>query len=200
MFTGIIQSISLEKTIKEMEYGSEITLKVDKKFLKGLEIGASIAVNGVCLTVTHFTEEKVSFDVIPESLRLTNLSGKKNDAQFNLERSLKMGDEIGGHLVSGHVQASAEVIELIDGKERILKLKIPSEIRDYLFKKGYVALNGVSLTISDISKDDFSVSLIPETLSATNLSYVKKGDSINVEADQQTVAIVDTVKKFNEKG
>ena len=196
MFTGIIQSVSLDSTFKQKQFGAELILKVEPSFTKDLKIGDSIAVNGVCLTVTRFDKNQINFDVIHESLKTTNLNKKFRKLNFNLERSLKMGDEIGGHLVSGHVHEIAEVKSFKEGKERILTINKTPKVKDYIFQKGYVAINGISLTISDSNENDFSVSLIPETIKATNLSLIDKGDFLNIEADQQTIAIVETVKKI----
>ena len=196
MFTGIIQSVSLDSTFKQKQFGAELVLKVEPSFTKDLKIGDSIAVNGVCLTVTRFDKNQINFDVIHESLKTTNLNKKFRKLNFNLERSLKIGDEIGGHLVSGHVHEIAEVKSFKEGKERILTINKTPKVKDYIFQKGYVAINGISLTISDSNENDFSVSLIPETIKATNLSLIDKGDFLNIEADQQTIAIVETVKKI----
>ena len=196
MFTGIIQSVSLDSTFKQKQFGAELVLKVEPSFTKDLKIGDSIAVNGVCLTVTRFDKNQINFDVIHESLKTTNLNKKFRKLNFNLERSLKIGDEIGGHLVSGHVHEIAEVKSFKEGKERILTINKTPKVKDYIFQKGYVAINGISLTVSDSNENDFSVSLIPETIKATNLSLIDKGDFLNIEADQQTIAIVETVKKI----
>ena len=196
MFTGIIQSVSLDSTFKQKKFGVELILKVEPSFTKDLKIGDSVAVNGVCLTVTRFDKNQINFDAIHESLKTTNLNKNYRKLNLNLERSLKMGDEIGGHLVSGHVHEIAEVKSFKEGKERILTINKTPKVKDYIFQKGYVAINGISLTVSDSNENDFSVSLIPETIKATNLSLIDKGDFLNIEADQQTIAIVETVKKI----
>ena len=157
MFTGIIQSVSLDSTFKQKKFGVELILKVEPSFTKDLKIGDSVAVNGVCLTVTRFDKNQINFDVIHESLKTTNLN--KN-------------------------------------YRRILTINKTPKVKDYIFQKGYVAINGISLTVSDSNENDFSVSLIPETIKATNLSLIDKGDFLNIEADQQTIAIVETVKKI----
>ena len=107
-----------------------------------------------------------------------------------------MGDEVGGHFVSGHIHSVAEIISFENKKEKILKIKTPSNLKDYIFKKGYVSINGISLTVVNVTKTFFTISIIPETFSNTNLSFLKKGDFVNVEADQQTISIVETVKKL----
>ena len=141
-------------------------------------------------------QEAIEFDVVHESIKLTNISEKFSSIPFNLERSLKIGDEVGGHFVSGHVHNIAEIISFENKKERILKIKIPSNLKGYIFKKGYVSINGISLTVVNVTNNFFTISIIPETISKTNLSFLKKGDFVNVEADQQTISIVETVKKL----
>ena len=196
MFTGIIQSISLDSSFEYKEFGATLTLSVAKDFNDNLKVGDSVAVNGVCLTVTSFTDNSICFDIIHESLKLTNLNDNYRKIPFNLERSLKMGDEIGGHMVSGHVHQIAEVKTFTDDKERVLTINKADNFKEYIFQKGYVAVNGISLTVSNLNEDNFSVSIIPETIKATNLSLLKPGDFLNIEADQQTIAIVETIKNI----
>ena len=144
------------------------------------------------MTVTDFGKNYAFFDVIPETLRCTNLNEINEKRIFNLERSLKFGDEVGGHLVSGHVHETGTVEEVSKGDEYILKISFSNNLSKYLFKKGYVAINGASLTIKDKEENHLTVALIPETLQATNLNNLIKGDKVNLEADQQIVATVDS--------
>ena len=196
MFSGIVQEFSKKTEVKSKDYGINLSVKVTKKFTKGLKKGDSVAVNGVCLTVKKFNSDTINFDVIHESLKLTNLKSLNSELPLNLERSLKMGDEIGGHLVSGHIHSKGKILDFKKSKETLLKIELPKSIKGYILKKGYVALNGISLTVVNVDSKSFSVSLIPETLENTNLKFLKKGDLLNIEADQQTVAIVETVKKL----
>ena len=196
MFSGIVQEFSKKTEVKSKDYGINLSVKVTKKFTKGLKKGDSVAVNGVCLTVKKFNSDTINFDVIHESLKLTNLKSLNSELPLNLERSLKMGDEIGGHLVSGHIHSKGKILDFKKSKETLLKIELPKSIKGYILKKGYVALNGISLTVVNVDSKSFSVSLIPETLENTNLKFLKKGDLMNIEADQQTVAIVETVKKL----
>ena len=195
MFTGRVQLKSKKKKIIKKNFGAELSVDVENGFTKNLKKGDSISVNGVCLTVCSFTKKNIKFEIIHESLRLTNLT-KNSSMPLNLERSLKMGDEIGGHLVSGHIHGMGKVEEFKKGKEKILTISKPAAIKEYIFKKGYVAINGISLTVSSSSKKNFSVSLIPETIERTNIADIKKGDYLNIEADQQTIAIVETIKNI----
>lgn len=196
MFSGIVQEFSKKTEVKPKDYGINLSVRVTKKFTKGLKKGDSVAVNGVCLTVKKFNSDTINFDVIHESLKLTNLKSLNSELPLNLERSLKMGDEIGGHLVSGHVHSKGKILDFKKSKETLLKIELPKSIKGYILKKGYVALNGISLTVVNVDSKSFSVSLIPETLENTNLKFLKKGDLLNIEADQQTVTIVETIKKL----
>jgi riboflavin synthase len=196
MFSGIVQEFSKKTEVKSKDYGINLSVRVTKKFTKGLKKGDSVAVNGVCLTVKKFNSDTINFDVIHESLKLTNLKSLNSELPLNLERSLKMGDEIGGHLVSGHVHSKGKILDFKKSKETLLKIELPKSIKGYILKKGYVALNGISLTVVNVDSKSFSVSLIPETLENTNLKFLKKGDLLNIEADQQTVTIVETIKKL----
>tara|TARA_Y200000002_G_scaffold50709_2_gene36628 strand:+ start:3948 stop:4541 length:594 start_codon:yes stop_codon:yes gene_type:complete len=196
MFSGIVQTTSKKITFEVKDYGYKLSILVSETFTKKIKKGDSVSVNGVCLTVVDFKKNLLIFDVVHESIKLTNLLESNESRPFNLERSLKVGDEVGGHFVSGHVHDVAEVISFKNDKERILKVKIPKSIKDYIFKKGYIAINGISLTVVEVKANFFTMSIIPETYSSTNLIYLKKKDFVNVEADQQTISIVETVKKL----
>ena len=196
MFSGIVQTTSKKITFEAKDYGYKLSILVSETFTKKIKKGDSVSVNGVCLTVVDFKKNLLIFDVIHESIKLTNLLESYETRPFNLERSLKVGDEVGGHFVSGHVHDVAEVISFKNDKERILKVKIPKSINEYIFKKGYIAINGISLTVVEVKANFFTMSIIPETYSSTNLIYLKKKDFVNVEADQQTISIVETVKKL----
>ena len=196
MFSGIVQALSKKVKFEKKDYGYKLSVTVPVYFTKKIKKGDSVAVNGVCLTITGFKKDLMEFDVVHESIKLTNISERFSLIPFNLERSLKIGDEVGGHFVSGHVHNVAEIISFEDKNERILKIKIPSNLKGYIFKKGYVSINGISLTVVKVTNNFFTISIIPETLSKTNLSFLKKGDLVNVEADQQTISIVETVKKL----
>ena len=190
MFTGIVQELGTVTDKEETKAGVRLIVHAAEPFLKDLEIGASISVNGVCLTVVEFTKETISFDVIPETLRITNLEFIYVDSQVNLERSLKFGDEVGGHILSGHIscRAPSRLIRKIDEVE--LVVECPKEWSSYILHKGYVAINGASLTVAKKEECSFSVYLIPETLNATNLSKISDGDLLNIEIDQATYAAI----------
>ena len=188
MFTGIVQELGIVNSVLETESGFSLEVKVQKGFSSGLLRGASIAVNGCCLTVTKFDEDCISFDVIKETIRVTNLEYLEIADKVNLERSLKYGDEVGGHILSGHVSCGAEaILKKLEGETELV-MQCPTEWKKYILLKGYVAVNGASLTVAKVSQDNFSVFLIPETLASTNLSLIKDKDQVNIEIDQTTMA------------
>ena len=192
MFSGIVQTKSERHESSKTDSGIKLKITSNESFYVNIKKGDSVSVDGVCLTVTDFGKNYASFDVIPETMRCTNLNEMNENRIFNLERSLKFGDEVGGHLVSGHVHETGTVEEVITGDEYILRISFSKNLSKYLFKKGYVAINGASLTIKDKQERHLTVALIPETLQATNLNNLSKGDKVNLEADQQIVATVDS--------
>ena len=171
-------------------------------FTDGLTMGASIAVNGVCLTVVEWNETCAQFDVIDESLKLSNLGVLVPGSRVNLERAARFGDEIGGHPLSGHVHTEATVT-LIERDEGNLSIQMSVEGTwwPYVISKGYIAINGCSLTIGEVREGHFWVHLIPETLRMTNLDECVVGTRLTVEIDHQTQVIVETVERYlNQKG
>lgn len=172
MFTGIIQNVQKGELIKGV-------LKVKRCWQK-IEVGESIAVNGVCLTLTKFDNEYMYFDVGLETLLRTNLS---KSTFFNLERALKIGDTLSGHYVTGHVDGTIKLLSKISNNNTMyLKFSMPEE-RWAIAKKGSIALNGISLTVAQVDLDSFTVQIIPHTLENTNLKFLKSGDMVNYEID-----------------
>ena len=196
MFTGIVSGEGdLQKIVKREDYTS-LVIKAPKGFSKNLSRGASVSVNGVCLTVKKGKTDLLEFDVIEETLKKTNLKNIGESSKVNLERSMTAKTEIGGHIVSGHIHGTGEVLKVINRKEtKDLLIKIPSDLREYFFYKGYVALNGCSLTIGKVLKSSFYIHLIPETVSITTFKKIKKGDLVNIEVEQATINTVETVKR-----
>ena len=196
MFTGIVSGKGhVQKIIKSKDYLSLI-IKAPKGFSKNLTKGASVSVNGVCLTVKKGKTDILEFDVIEETLQKTNLKDISKSSKVNLERSMTARTEIGGHLVSGHIHGTGEVLKVINRQAtKDLQIKIPTSLREYFFYKGYVALNGCSLTIGKVLKTSFYIHLIPETVSVTTFKDIKKGDLINIEIEQATINTVETVKR-----
>ena len=194
MFTGIVEAKGLiSKKILSTE-GQRLQIEVPEGFNKDLKEGASVAVNGVCLTVTEYSNDQISFDVIKETLRVTNLGDLNKNSEVNIERSLKFGDEVGGHLLSGHISCACKAsLSNAEGEVEILVDK-PENWGQYIYPKGYIALNGVSLTVGKVSDESFSVYLIPETIRSTNLLTVEDGARLNLEIDQGIMASYENEK------
>ena len=197
MFSGIVQETG--KVIEFVKEKDIYNLSIDcsSELLSDLKKGSSISVNGVCLTVKDENPEILRFDLVEETIKRTNFQNIKVGNNVNLERSLKMGDEIGGHLVSGHIHGTSKVISF-DMRDESWDVEFSVEpfMHDYIIHKGYVAINGCSLTVGEVSKESFMIHLIPETLSITNLFQLQQNSIVNVELDQNTVVIADTVKKY----
>ncbi|CAM3743398.1 riboflavin synthase subunit alpha [Parendozoicomonas haliclonae] len=200
MFTGIVQGTREVESVELKDGFATFTILLGHDLSLGLQVGASVAVNGVCLTVTQCTEDSAKFDVIDETLRVTNLSSIKAGTLVNVERAARFGDEIGGHSMSGHIHDTVEVSAVDKTPDNTkVTFRFDSRWQDYILPKGYIGLNGASLTIgAEVSDKEFCVHLIPETLRQTVFGHVRVGDRINMEIDPQTQAIVDTVKKVLE--
>lgn len=196
MFTGIVQGQgTLLNVIEKTDFQTHV-LAMPEAMLPGLELGASVAHNGCCLTVTAITGDKVSFDLMQETLRVTNLGQLSPGDQVNLERAARFGDDIGGHAMSGHIMAMSELLERSEtDTNTTLRFAVPEGLGKYLFIKGYIGIDGISLTLGEVTNSDFLVHLIPETLARTNLGRVQPGYRANIEIDPQTQAIVDTVER-----
>ena len=195
MFTGIVQG---RGEIVSIESGNEITtLRIRVPSTEGLAIGASISIDGVCLTATEFAEGIVSFDVIPETFEKTTLGELEVGGLVNVERSLRYGDEVGGHLLSGHIIGRG-IISKADavGDGAQYTILSPPDVRKYIVSKGYVGIDGISLTIGDVHDDGFDLHLIPETLRLTTLGEKQVGDAVNLEIDSMTMMIVETVERM----
>ena len=186
MFTGIVQEIGEIKECNRTLSGKSIEIYATNSFTENLKEGASVSVNGVCLTVVSSNNTRMIFDVVKETLRITNLDDIKVGSMVNLERSLKYGDELGGHILSGHVSCKGKSKLIQNDGEVELKIECPQEWIDYILLKGYVAINGASLTVAKKEQNSFSVFLIPETLGATNLSKFSEDTFLNIEVDQST--------------
>lgn len=198
MFTGIVQGIAPIHSITEKANFRTQVVKLPLEMRKGLEIGASVANNGVCLTVTEINDDLVSFDLMQETLRITNLGALKAGDYVNIERAMQMGTEIGGHLLSGHVYCTAVISNIIASENnRQIWFELPSaDVMKYILTKGFIAVDGISLTIGEVKGNQFCVNLIPETLQRTLMGQRKIGDVVNIEIDPQTQAIVDTVENY----
>ena len=197
MFSGIVQETGkVIGFVKEKDIYN-LSIECSSEFISDLKKGASISVDGVCLTVKDENPEILRFDLVEETIKRTNFQNIKTGDNVNLERSLKMGDEIGGHPVSGHIHGISKVIS-IDKRDQSwdVKFSVESFMHDYMLHKGYVAINGCSLTVGEVSNESFMIHLIPETLSITNLFQLEQDSIVNIELDQNTIIIADTVKKY----
>lgn len=198
MFTGIVQGTG---SILQIESKEAIhTLTIDLPNTQDLNTGASVSVDGVCLTAISIQGQKVCFDVITETLTRTTLGQLTVGQQVNIERSLKFGDEIGGHLLSGHIMATGIVHSKTKRGEGFdFTIRIPEDIRKYVMEKGYIAVDGISLTVGEVREGVFSLHIIPETLRLTTLLSKEVGDAVNLEIDSTTQTIVATVERVLEE-
>ena len=206
MFSGIVQTkLAIKEINKQADFAS-LVYDFPAQFSAGLKLGASVAQNGVCLTVRTMETNadggiRVSFDAIAQTLKLTNLSDLKSGDEVNIERAARFGDEIGGHVVSGHVFGCIRVLSVEqDALNMRLVFERPAELRPYLLNKGFVALNGCSLTIAEVTQDTFIVCLIPETRDVTVFGTIEVGAKVNLEIDPSTQATVDTIKELMASG
>lgn len=172
-------------------------VKLPPELLTGLVTGASIANNGCCLTVTTIDGDLVSFALMKETLRLTNLGDITPGDLVNIERAAKYGDEIGGHVMSGHIMCTAEVVKILTSENNHqiwFRLADESQMK-YVLHKGFIGIDGISLTVGEVTRSRFCVHLIPETLQRTTLGQKRLGNRINIEIDPQTQAVIDTVER-----
>ncbi len=186
MFTGIIQGIGkIEKISKNTKNRSAFQMTVDLgKHAKGLKVGQSVALNGVCLSATKILKNKCDFEMIDETIKQTDLGNLVPGATVNIERSLKVGDRMEGHFVLGHVDGVG-IIKKIEKKPKEIKVwfEVPKKLIKFVVKKGSIAIDGISLTVVDVTKNNASVCLIPHTIKITNFQSKKIGDKINIETD-----------------
>ncbi len=182
MFTGITESVGTVLEVEPATAGMRIVVDAGSLDLSGVKIGDSIAVDGACLTAVALGAGRIEFDVSAETLACT--AGYARDAHVNLERSLRLADRLGGHLVSGHVDGIGIVTRLeAAGDHALLAIESPRELAKYIARKGSIAVNGVSLTVNAVSDSGFEVNLIPHTLQATNLGALSAGAKVNLEVD-----------------
>ena len=195
MYTGIVSGTAPVIAVADGEGIRTLTIDLDG-FSDGLQIGASVALDGVCMTVVSLEGTEVRFDAIEETLGRTTLERAIQGHMVNVERSLRMGDELGGHILSGHVMMTAKIIGRVERGEGLdLVIENPLEARPYILEKGFIAIDGMSLTIGEASDEGFALHIIPETLRATTIGEKEVGDSVNLEIDSRTQAVVETVMR-----
>ncbi len=183
MFTGIVEELGVIKSVRRG--ADSASLMIDAaRVIEGSRVGDSIMVNGVCLTSVYFGERNFTADVMAETLDKSNLGNLKTGDRVNLERALRLGDRLGGHIVSGHIDGVGTIVR----REKhdiatLVSIKAPEAVMRYIIKKGSVAIDGISLTVVDFAADSFQVSLIPHTARETTLGFKKNGDTVNLEGD-----------------
>ncbi|MCM1339476.1 MAG: riboflavin synthase [Muribaculaceae bacterium] len=183
MFTGIVEETGLVKRITKSADNAELEIQC-WVVLDGTKLGDSIAVNGVCQTVTRLTEDSFVVQISDETLNITNLSELTQGQKVNLERALTLNSRLGGHIVSGHVEGIGKFLTKQQyGNFYNIEIKIPENLSKYVIKKGSVTVNGISLTIADIENDIVKIAVIPHTYQNTNLSDLKPNDNVNIETD-----------------
>ncbi|GAA70265.1 riboflavin synthase [Pseudoalteromonas sp. BSi20439] len=203
MFTGIIQTQATVVSRTHTQGVLRLVVSVNEQYVKHLDLGASIAINGCCLTVVKVelsnqdVVAQVHFDVIDETLQLTNLGQLELGSLVNYERSVSFGTELGGHIVSGHIHCTAKIVQIVQLENNYkMQLSLPKKWQKYVLYKGFVSINGASLTVGNIGEHGFWLHLIPETLDITNLGAAVVGDEFNIEVDQQTYTIINTVENY----
>jgi riboflavin synthase len=197
MFSGIVQSLGTIVSIEETSEIVTLEVQASEDFTKGLKVGDSVAIDGVCLTLTKSESDRMFFDAVPETLSKTIIKSYKKEAKVNLESSLRFNDSVGGHIVSGHIHTTGHINQVeIHGDAKDIVIDAGVDWGKFLFEKGYIGINGCSITLGEITEGRFIVHLIPETLRATNLDNLVYGDQVNLEFDQNTITIVETTERI----
>ena len=196
MFTGIVSGTAPILRIAEGDGIRKITVDLGD-FSDGLETGASVSLDGVCMTVVSMDSGEVTFDAISETLDRTTLSDRSEGDRLNVERSMRLGDELGGHILSGHVMGTAEIIESRTVGEGLdLLISMPDGCSPFILEKGFIAVDGMSLTVGKCDEGSFGLHIIPETLRITTLDKKVVGDRVNIEIDSRTQAVVETMLRM----
>ncbi|MYL49579.1 riboflavin synthase [Halobacillus litoralis] len=183
MFTGIVEEIGTLKSVKNKTEALEVNISA-KEILTDVKLGDSISINGVCLTVTSFSEQTVSFDVMPETYRATNIHELQQGEPVNLERAMAAGGRFGGHLVSGHIDGTGKIVSKKPESNAVYyEIELPEELIQYFVYKGSIAVDGTSLTVFGVHDSRVTISLIPHTMEHTVLGAKGPGDSVNIECD-----------------
>ena len=199
MFTGIIEYLASVKKLSLKAGGAELFLDIGS-FNDNIEMGESIAINGACLTVKEVSGKNIAFDVSSETLKKTTLGKLRNAEKVNIERSLRVGDRLGGHFVTGHVDGVGTIKEKKETADQCtMSFSVENKFTDMMIEKGSVAIDGISLTIVDIANGVFTVALIPFTLASTTLGFKKVGDQVNIEIDMMGKWIKKLLTNIQEK-
>lgn len=197
MFSGIVQTVGKIESIKDKNHIKTIRIETHGDYLEDIAIGQSVSVDGVCLSLVKKNNEYCEFEAVEETINRTTLGSYKQGTKVNLEKSLKFGDTVGGHFVSGHIHTRGRIVEVeLVGESKNILIEIEEKWIKYLTEKGYISVNGASITIGKVSKNTFYIHLIPETLKTTNLDELIYDNYVNLEFDQATIAIVDTTERL----
>ena len=193
MFTGIVQGTGTIISIDQKVTSSTFSIDLGE-LSSNLNPGSSVSVDGICMTVTSQKDSVVNFDAIQETLSRTTLGQAVEGDMVNLERALKMGDELGGHLLSGHIISTSSIISKKNNGEGIdIKISLNEKLKSFVMEKGYIAIDGISLTVGTVENNSFNIHLIPETLERTTINSKIEGSMVNIEIDSITQAVVSTV-------
>ena len=197
MFSGIVQTVGKIESIKDKNHIKTIRIETHGNYLEDIATGQSVSIDGVCLSLVKKNNEYCEFEAVEETVNRTTLGSYKQGSKVNLEKSLKFGDTVGGHFVSGHIHTRGRIVEVeLVGESKNILIEIEEKWIKYLTEKGYISVNGASITIGKVSKNTFYVHLIPETLKTTNLDELIYDNYVNLEFDQTTIAIVDTTERL----
>mgnify|MGYP005683632213 FL=1 len=196
MFTGIVAASCEVVSTDQREEVRSIVVDLSG-YDDDLEIGASVAIDGVCMTVVSSLDGHVRFEAIPETLERTTMGLLEQGSRVNIERSLRMGDELGGHILSGHIMSTARILQRTQKGEGIdLLIEHQADTKPYILEKGYIAVDGMSLTVGEVQSEGFNLHIIPETLRITTIGAKTEGDLVNIEVDSRTQAVVDTIRSM----
>jgi riboflavin synthase len=197
MFTGIIEEIGTIEKVSPISGGLSLTIRA-KKIIEDIAVNDSVCINGVCLTAIHVNNNSFQVEAVGATLDKTTFGGIKANELVNLERSLRLSDRLGGHLVQGHVNGLGTISEIKKlGENYLVKILIPEEIERYLIKEGSIAINGISLTIADLNSNEIAISVIPHTWQNTNLKNKKVNEKVNVEIDILAKYVEKLLTKMN---
>lgn len=196
MYTGIVQAVAPVANVTRHPGHAALEVDLPESLLDDLKIGASVAVEGVCLSVTTINGNRIGFDAMNATLERTNLGKLAAGGRVNVERSAKLGEENGGHVVAGHVSCTAEIVGVkTEGANAYLRFRVPEDWAKYIFERGFLAVNGASLTVAEVEGNEFTIYLIPETLRQTTFPDYRLGDHLNIEVESQTKVMVDVMER-----
>jgi len=183
MFTGLVEEVGAIKEVRPAGKAIHLVINADV-VMEGIALGDSIAVNGICLTVTHYDRQSFTVDVVPETMRRSTLHELSGGSPVNLERAMAMGKRFGGHIVSGHIDGVGRILSIVDEDiAKVVRIAAPADVLRYVVEKGSITIDGVSLTVMDVDSESFRISVIPHTWQITVLRHRRVGSTVNLECD-----------------